>query len=72
MSFGLLLAKRNANPAVPRRRRPDLVELKILLVTLCNERERTDPGSFIFYRLDKGPVNPDDRLVTFDTVPSWT
>ena len=37
----LLLSKSNADLAICRRRRPDLEELKMLLVTLCNERERT-------------------------------
>ena len=36
-----LLATNNADSAIRRRRRPDLEELKMLLVTLCNERERT-------------------------------
>ena len=40
-SLELLLAKSNADSAICRRRRPDLEELKWLLVTLCNERERT-------------------------------
>ena len=40
-SLGFLPTKRNANLAICRRRKPDLEELKTLLVTLCNERERT-------------------------------
>lgn len=41
ISLELVPATSNANSAICRRRRPDLEELKILLVTLCNERERT-------------------------------
>ena len=41
ISLELLLAASNADSAIRRRRRPDLEELKMLLVTLCNERERT-------------------------------
>ena len=39
--LGLLLLKSNSDSAICRRRRPNLEELKMLLVTLCNERERT-------------------------------
>ena len=41
ISLEHFLATSNADSAIRRRRRPDLEELKMLLVTLCNEHERT-------------------------------
>ena len=60
ISLGLLHAKSNADSAICRRRRPDLEELKRLLVTLCNERQRT---YVVVDALDECDAIHDRRLI---------